>query len=119
MKRITPNKNYRELPCSAVALGCALGVQAPSDALCSSELRSDGYLSLAAFNRLIRANIRVIRHINFKRGGAPLLRDWARESKSWRTIVCVKGHYVYFDSRDYHSFLWNGGDPVISVWYLD
>lgn len=31
----------------------------------------------------------------------------------------ILGHYLYFDGRDYHSFLWNGGDPVVSVWYLE
>lgn len=123
MKRIVPNRDYRGLPCSMVALACALGDGAPEsarlDALCSSELRSDGYLSLDGFNRLIRANTRVIRRVNFKRDERPTLRDWAHKNRGKRAAVCVYGHYIYYDGRDYYSFLFNGDDPVVSVWYLD
>lgn len=121
MKRILPDECYRGLPCSAVALGCALHVcdQEAVRGLISPELRSDGYLSLDGMNRLIRANMSVERRENFRRGERPALRDFAHSHLGKRAIVCVLGHYLYFDGRDYHSFLWNGGDPVVSVWYLD
>ena len=120
MKRKTPDKIYEGLPCSVVATGCALGLTDRGTVrdLVSDELKSDGYLSLNGMNTLIRSKLAVIRRANFKRGERPALRDWAHENLGNKAIVCVLGHYLYFDGRDYHSFLWNGGDPVVSVWYL-
>lgn len=84
-----------------------------------AKLKSDGYLSLDGLNGLIRAHSLVIKRENFRRGERPALRDFAHSHLGRRAVVCVLGHYLYFDGRDYHSFLWNGGDPVVSVWYLD
>ena len=121
MKRITPDRVYEGLPCSMVAVGCALGLSdmGSISALRSPDLRSDGYLSLDGLNRLIRANLAVTHMEYFKRVDRPALRDWAHANIGHRAVVCVLGHYIYFDGRDYHSFLWNGGDPVVKVWYLD
>lgn len=121
MKRIIPDSVYEGLPCSMVAVGCAMGIvsQEAVQALRSPNLHGDGYLSLNDMNRLIRANLAVKSRENFKRGQRPALRDWAHQHLGQRAMVCVLGHYLYFDGRDYHSFLWNGGDPVVSVWYLD
>ena len=120
MKRILPAKIYEGIPCSAVAVGCALGCadKKATDALMSPELKDDGYLSLDGMNRLIRSNLGVTRRVNFRRGERPALRDWAHANLGTRAVVCVLGHYLYFDGRDYHSFLWNGGDEVVSVWEL-
>lgn len=121
MKRITPHDIYRGLPCSMVAVGCALNNTSVDalDGLRSDKLKSDGYLSLNGMNSLIRAHMSVSSRENYKRGERPALRDWAHAHIGKRAVVCVAGHFVYFDGRDYHSFLWNGGDPVISVWYLE
>ncbi len=120
MKRITPSDIYQGLPCSVVAVGCALNIADISGlaGLVSDDLHDDGYLSLDGCNRLIRANMTVLRTDYFKRGERPALRDWAHEHMGQRTVVCVLGHFLYFDGRDYHSFFWNGGDPVVKVWYL-
>ena len=129
MKRITPNDVYAGMPCSVVAVGTAMGVTDRSvvnglygDALSGSygpKLQEDGYLSLNGLNGLIRAKLSVVKRENFKRGQRPALRDWAHgDGKGRRAVVCVLGHYLYFDGRDYHSFLWNGGDPIVAVWYL-
>ena len=118
MKRIIPDKIYRGKPCSVVAVGCALHntSQDALQSLTSPSLRSDGYLSLDGMNRLVRANLDVIRRVNYKRGHRPLLREWAREHRGTKAVICVLGHYIYFDGRDYHSFLWNGVDEVVCVW---
>lgn len=120
MKRIEPDEVYRELPCSVVAVGCALGIASESriESLISPDLHSDGYLSLDGMNALIRANTGVIRRRNYRRGERPALRDWAHANLGTRAVICVAGHFIYFDGRDYHSFFWNGGDPVICVWEL-
>lgn len=121
MKRITPSEIYEGLPCSVVSVGCALNIaeKRDLDALFSSELHSDGYLSLKGMDALIRRKTQVKRRENFKRGERPALRDFAHSHLGQRAVVCVLGHFLYFDGRDYHSFLWNGGDPVVSVWYLN
>ena len=121
MKRITPSDIFAGMPCSIVAVGCALNLASGGDAwaLKSPELQDDGYLSLAGMNRLIRAHLVVKKREDFKRGERPALRDFAHSHIGKRAVICVLGHYLYFDGRDYHSFLWNGGDPVVSVWYLD
>ena len=119
MKRILPNKIYRGVPCSVVAVGCATGITA-RDALrglYSPDLRSDGYLSLHGMNRLVRANLAVLRHMTFRRGARPCLRDFCHAFKG-KAVVCVAGHYVYVANGDYWSFFRNGDDEVISVWEL-
>ncbi len=120
MKRITPPDIYRGLPCSAVAVGCAKGVARRSEAqrLCAADLKEDGYLSLKGMNALIRANLAVLKRVNYKRGERPVLRDWAHSHIGQRAIICLLGHFIYFDGRDYHSFFWNGGDEVVSAWIL-
>lgn len=119
MKRIIPDKIYEGEPCSVVAVGCALGVTGTLvECLFSRELHSDGYLSLDGMNRLIRSNLKVERRLNFRRGERPTLREYAATYSGKRAIVCVAGHFLYFDGRNYYSFFKNGGDPVISAWIL-
>ena len=120
MKRIIPSDIYKEIPCSVVALGCALGITSKNDlkGLFSDELKADGYLSLNGMNKLIRAHIDVKKRVNYKRGERPILVEFAHSHKGQKAVICVAGHFIYFDGRDYHSFFWNGGDSVISVWYV-
>lgn len=120
MKRIVPSDFYEELPCSVVAVGCALGIDVPEalSGLHSPSLHDDGYLSLKSMNALIRANMAVKRYDYYKRGERPALRDFAHGHIGERAIICLLGHYVYFDGKDYHSFFFNGGDQVVGVWYL-
>lgn len=117
MKRIIPDNIYKEKPCSVVAVGCALGIASESalSALKSPLLHKDGYLSLDGMNRLIRANLTVIRRTNFRRGARPCLRDFCHEF-SGRAVVCVAGHFVFVKGGDYYSFFWNDDDEVIAVW---
>ena len=121
MKRIIPSDIYRGEPCSIVAVGCALGIGDSMGllALDTPETHDDGYLSLDGMNRFIRANLAITKVDYFRRFERPALRDWAHEHLGQRAVVCVLGHFLYFDGRDYHSFFWNGGDPVVKVWYLD
>lgn len=121
MKRMTPDVIFNAKPCSAVAIGCAKGITRRSavQALCSPSLREGGYLSLKDMNALVRANLEVAKRENFKRGERPLLREFAKQHRGQKAIVCVVGHYVYFDGKDYWSYFWNGGDEVVSVWYIE
>lgn len=122
MKRIVPNRMFEGVPCSAVAVGCAMGITSKTQisSLISEELTDDGYLSLNGMNKLIRANMAVKKRVNYKRGERPMLKEFAHaDGKGKKAIICVAGHFIYFDGRDYHSFFWNGSDPVISVWYIE
>lgn len=129
MKRITPDAIYEGLPCSVVAVGTAMQVtdssavyallQSALNGSYGAKLHEDGYLSLNGLNGLIRANLSVRKRENFKRGERPVLRDFAHSHLGEKAVICVLGHYLYFDGRDYYSFLWNGGDEVVAVWYLD
>ena len=120
MKRIVPDRIYRGLPCSVVAVGCALGIGS-SDALralYSDSMHRDGYLSLNGMNALVRKNMKVIRRTNYRRGERPCLRDFCHGFDG-KAIVCVSGHFVYVDNGNYHSFFRNGDDDVIAVWEID
>ena len=120
MKRILPNDIYRDLPCSVVAVGCAKGITIRSEAkkLLSDELKQNGYLSLNGMNTLVRANCDVIKTEQYKRSERPELREFAHQNEGKKAVICVLGHYVYFDGHNYHSFFFNGGDQVVKVWYL-
>lgn len=113
MKRIVPSDKLQGVPCSLVAVACALGVDTPPAE--SRPKLKDGYASLDEMNKYVRANLAVRKRVNFKRGNRPLLREL---KPGTRAVVCVRGHFLYHDGRDYHSFLWNGGDEVVTVWYL-
>ena len=129
MKRITPDAIYEEMPCSVVAVGTAMGVtdravvisllQDALNGLHGAKLHDDGYLSLDGLNGLVRAKLSVRKREDFRRGARPLLRDFAHSHPSQKAVICVRGHYLYFDGKDYYSFLWNGSDEVIAVWYLN
>lgn len=129
MIRITPDAVYEGLPCSIVAVGTAMGetdrtvvnslLQDAKNGSFGARLHDDGYLSLDGLNGLIRAKLSVRKRENFKRCERPALRDFAHSHLRQKAVICVLGHYLYFDGRDYHSFLWNGGDEVVSVWYLN
>lgn len=122
MKRIIPSDIYNRLPCSVVAVGCAKGIARKDDlkALISDDLQEDGYLSLNGMNKLVRANLNVKNRVNYKRGQRPMLREFAHsDGEGKKAIICVLGHYLYFDGRDYYSYFWNGKDQVVSVWFLD
>lgn len=120
MKRIIPEKVYEGRPCSVVAVGCALGLtdKAAVEGLRSPALHRDGYLSLKGMDALIRGNLAVKRVEYFRKGERPALRDFAHQHKGSKAIICLMGHFVYYDGRDYHSYFWNGSDPVVQVWYL-
>lgn len=118
MKRIIPDGIYRGAPCSVVAVGCAAHITDPGalSGLYSGSMHEDGYLSLRGMNALVRENLAVKRRTDYRRGQRPLLRDWAHEHRGTKAVICVAGHFIYFDGKDYHSFFWNGGDEVITVW---
>ena len=129
MKRILPNKVYKGLPCSVVAVGCAMGIddkaeakellaEAREGAFGGGRLQADGYLSLRGMNALIRGHKAVTGRVDYKRGQRPCLRDFCH-SYSGKAVVCLLGHFIYVEGGNYYSYFFNGDDPVVSVWCLD
>ena len=121
MKRIEPMGVYQRLPCSMVALGCAMGITDRNalNSLKSPQLKEDGYLSLKGMGDLIRANLKVEKAVYYARNERMRLRGFAHmDGKDKKAIICLLGHYVYFDGHDYYSYFWNGDDPVVKVWYI-
>lgn len=120
MKRILPDDVFRKLPCSVVAVGCALKLTDKDavNGLKSPKLHEDGYLSLNDMNTLIRANLSVVKRENYRRGERPILRDFCH-GFGGRAVVCLEGHYIYVEGGNYYSFFLNGDCKVVAVWYLD
>ena len=111
MIRHNPSPALSQCPCSVVAVASALGHRPEGE----PQLRADGYATLAAANKFIRANLPVKRRKDYKRGERPTLRDLNYDGKA---IVCVLGHYIYLDGDDYYSFFDNDNDDVVAVWEL-
>lgn len=119
MKRMIPASIYEELPCSVVAVGCALGIADPAAlrALTSPSLHEDGYLSLKGMDALVRANLPVRRCVRFRRGERPALETYTGGTYK-PAIVCVEGHFLYTNGFSYWSFFENASDRVVAAWEL-
>lgn len=114
MNRITPPQKFEGVPCSIVAVVCALkGNVYVGDYV--QNLKRDGYATLTVANRFIRANLPIKRRVDFKRGERPLLKDLHFDGTA---IVCVLGHYIFLDHEDYWSFFDNEDDEVVTVWEI-
>lgn len=120
MKRIEPSSIYNYMPCSVVAVGCAIGADSVNalNGLKSRSLHSDGYLSLRGMESLVKANLDVTGKEYYRKGQRPALRDFAHAHEGRKAVICLLGHFVYFDGHDYYSFFKNGGDQVVQVWYV-
>ena len=116
-----PSEIYSELPCSVVAVGCALGMATREAVigLISPKTHSDGYLSLKGMEALILANMAVDCKVYYKRDRRPTLAEFMKANKGRRAIICLLGHFVYFDGNDYHSYFFNDNDPVVQAWYVE
>ena len=118
---IIPNEVYSELPCSVVAMGCALGLtdKRAVTALISPQLHRDGYLSLKGMEALILANKAIDCKLYYKRADRPTLKAFMARYKGRKAIVCLLGHFIYFDGNDYYSYFMNDNDPVVQAWFLE
>lgn len=110
MKRIIPDDILKNLPCSNVAISCALGkyLKLPTT-------RKDGYMTLKDNNKYIRDYLDVKRYKYFKKAERPKLTDLSLN----KAIVCVYGHYIYLEKDHYWSFFDNTNDLVVAYWELE
>ena len=117
--RIEPNPKYHGMPCSYVGTGCAYEDiwKEPFCPPLPEGLRNDGYLTLDGANKFLRAHLKVRKKVYFRRNERIPLREFL-ENNTEQCCVCVYGHFVYVNGRDYWSFFENEDDPVVCVWYL-
>ena len=117
--RIEPNAKYNGIPCSYVGTGCAyenitgqvFNVPLPG------ELHDDGYLSLDDANRFIRKYLSVQKKVYYKRSERFTLREFLKSNEA-KCCVCVYGHFIYVNGKDYWSFFDNEDDKVVCIWFL-
>lgn len=117
--RITPNSKYDGLPCSYVGVGCAYEdiFNKPFEEDIPEGIKSDGYLSLENANKFIRKCLNVRKKKYFKGDERMTLAQFL-ETNEDKCCVCVYGHFIYVNSKDYWSFFNNERTEVVCVWYL-
>ena len=117
--RIEPSIKYQGMPCSYVGTGCAYEDITGKEfsAAFPDTLRDDGYLTLDGKNKFLRQFLKVRRKVYYKRSERIPLRDFLVMNTK-KCCVCVYGHFVYVNGKDYWSFFGNENDPVVCVWYL-
>lgn len=114
MMRKVPKVYLANEPCLVTALCCATG---SLDRLHGYPvLRKDGYATLASANKWIRANLKIRKRTDYKRGQRPKLKDLHLDGQA---VVCVFGHYVFLDKETYWSFFENEEDEVVAVWEMN
>lgn len=81
---------------------------------------SDGYTTLDDANKYIRSIFKVKKRHHFNRNDRPALSTihLIDEIKDEKCIICVKGHYIYYNGRSYFSAFDNDLDEIIEVWVL-
>ena len=117
MKRITPKSIYKGLPCSLVAVGCAIGEKDGKVIEKATGLKDTGYLTLNDMNKYIRSLLPIQKKDYFKRGERPKLKELL-EDNNRKAVVCLLGHYVYIDKDKYYSFFKNEYDDVVCIWWI-
>ena len=117
--RITPDSKYLRLPCSYVGTGCAYEdyYEIPFPGDLPDGLKGDGYLTLEAENRYIRQFLPIRKKVYYRRRDRIKLGTFLARNTA-RCCVCVLGHFVYVNGKDYWSFFDNENDDVVCVWYL-
>ena len=119
--RIIPEEKYEEVPCSQVAIGCAYENVFDKNLSHTIEVRlknTEGYATLEEANKSIRANLPIAKRIYYRRAERISLSDFFKNNKE-KCIVCVLGHYIFVDGKDYYSYCDNEDDVVVCVWYID
>ncbi len=121
--RIIPDEKYEEQPCAYVGTGCAYEniYNKPFTEPLPPNLGEDGWSTLENTNRYIR-NIfngpaKIRKKVYFKRCDRITLREFL-ENNTEKCLVCVYGHFIYVNGKDYWSFYDNDNFKVVCVWYI-
>ena len=117
--RMIPNEKYLGFPCSYVGTGCAYEDITKKDfsPMLPEGLREDGYLTLEGENKFLRMFLPIEKKVYFRRSERITLKEFLSTNEK-KCAVCVYGHFVYVDGKDYYSFFDNDFDKVVCVWYI-
>ena len=118
--QIKPADKYSGLPCSYVGTGCAYEdiYGKPYTEPLQEGLRDDGWFTLENMNKFIRTKFPIKKKQYYKRGERPLLRDFLADNAA-RCCVCVYGHFIYVNGKDYWSFFNNENDEIVCIWFIN
>lgn len=117
--RLIPDSRFAGMPCSYTGTATAYGKTTGKVFVhpFPEGLKKDGWLTLDDENKYIRKYLSIRKKQYFKRGERVKLRDFL-ESNSEKCCICVLGHFLYADGKDYWSFFNNDNDDVVCVWYI-
>lgn len=117
--RITPSSKYNGLPCSYVGTGCAYEdiYKKPFTEPMLDNLKGDGWSTLENTNKYVRCLLPIKKKVYYKRNERFTLREFL-ETNNTKCLVCVYGHFIYVNGKDYWSFFDNEDDKVVCIWYV-
>ena len=117
--RIIPKKKYRGLPCSYVGTGCAYEniTGEKFTAPLPDGLGDTGWATLRILNNYVRQYLPIEKKVYYKRSERFKLKDFLA-SNTKKAGVCVLGHFIYVDGKNYWSFFNNDNDYNVCIWYI-
>jgi len=118
--QITPNERFRGMPCSMVSLYYAYK-DIYKQFIKVDEIvktRPDGYLALSKMNMYCNLLFHVKNAKQYGKEKRFTLKEFLN-SNDKQCIVCLLGHYIYVDKKNYYSFFNNDYDKVVKIWELD
>ena len=80
--------------------------------------RPDGYLALSKMNMYINLLFHVKKAQQYGKTKRFFLKEFLQTNDK-KAIVCILGHYIYVDGKNYFSFFCNEYDKVVKIWYLE
>ena len=118
--QIIPNERFNSMPCSMVSLYYAYK-DLYKQYIKIDEIvrtRQDGYLALSKMNTYANLLFKVKKAQQYGSTKRFTLKEFLK-SNDKKCVVCVLGHYIYVDGKDYYSFFNNENDKVVKIWYVE
>lgn len=118
--QIIPSNYFNNMPCSKVALQLAYAdiYYKSIDANEIVKTRADGYLSLKRMDMYCNLLFHVKKAKLYGSTKRFTLKEFL-ETNDKQCIVCILGHYIYVDKKNYYSFFNNEYDKVVKIWYVE
>lgn len=118
--QIIPSERFKGMPCSMVAMYYAYK-DIYKQYIKVDEIirtRQDGYLALSKMNTYANLLFKVKKAQQYGSTKRFCLKEFLK-SNDKKCVVCVLGHYIYVDGKDYYSFFNNENDKVVKIWYVE
>lgn len=118
--QITPSERFNNTPCSMVALYYAYK-NIYNQRIAVEEIirtRPGGYLALSKMNNYINMFFKVKKAQQYGKDKRFSLNEFLKTNDK-KCVVCLLGHYIYVDGKNYFSFFNNEKDKVVKIWYVE